>query len=109
MDVHVPSEVTDRLRNAGVDVLTAQEAGRDRQPDEVLLEWGEESQWAIFTNDVDFLILASARQHAGQSFGCVFYADQNTQRSREYAQWLETYAKLEDWDTMRNRVTFIPG
>ena len=47
-------------------------------------------------------------QRSGTEFGCVFYARQDARRSGEYADWLETYAKLETWETMRNGVTYVP-
>jgi hypothetical protein len=38
MDVHVAMEITERLRRAGVDVMTAQEDGAELLPDEGILE-----------------------------------------------------------------------
>ena len=108
MDVHVPGEITERLRAAGVEVMTAQEDGSDRLPDERLMDRAHRNKWALFTNDKHFLRHAAACQKAAVSFGCIFYAAQDVNRSREYAEWLEVYAKLSDWDDFLNRLIFIP-
>jgi predicted nuclease of predicted toxin-antitoxin system len=108
MDVHIPYEITVRLRAAGVDVLTAQEDGSDELKDPALLDRALELDREVFTHDDHFLAEATRRQRAGVSFACVFFAKHVVGMSRIYAEWLETYAKLESPETARNRVIFIP-
>ncbi len=59
MDEHVPSAVTAGLRARGVDVLTAQEAGRVSVEDEVHLALATSLGRALVSRDADF-----ARLHA---------------------------------------------
>jgi predicted nuclease of predicted toxin-antitoxin system len=107
MDVHIPAEITERLRQAGVEVITAQEDGSDRLADERLIDRAYASGWSIFTFDHHFLAHATARQRAGQPFGCIFYAQQNVKKYRQYAGLLEVYAKAENPEDVAGRVIFI--
>jgi predicted nuclease of predicted toxin-antitoxin system len=73
MDVHVPAAV--RLR--GVDVVTAQEDGRELAADPYLLDRATELGRVVVTMDEDFLAAATRRQRAGIRFGGVIYAHQH--------------------------------
>ena len=74
MDEHVPSALTDGLRQRGVNVLTAQDVGMVQTDDERHLEYARQEGRVLFTQDRDFLRLHRAgRQHAG-----VVYARQPT-------------------------------
>jgi len=110
MDEHVDFEITMRLRSAGVDVLTAQEDGAEGMPDVDLLERAMRLGREMVTQDRDFLVEATRRQRKGFSFCCVFYAPQDTKRmtKKDYAEWLETYAKLEEPENVAGRVIYIP-
>jgi predicted nuclease of predicted toxin-antitoxin system len=108
MDAHVPTEITSRLRSAGVDVLTAQEGGSDDWKDIRLLDRALFLEREIFTQDEDFLIEGSRRLGAGIPFACIFYAHQDPNRNGLYAEWFETYAKLENHLDVCNRMIFIP-
>ena len=68
MDVHVPSAVTEGLRRRGVDVLTSQDDGTREADDEVLLTRATALNRLLFTQDDDFLKLASKWQSSGQPF-----------------------------------------
>jgi hypothetical protein len=59
MDVHVPAAITAGLRLRGIDVLTSQEDGSDRWPDDQLLERSSKLGRVIFSQDDDMLSLAS--------------------------------------------------
>ena len=108
MDVHIPHEITARLRAAGVDVLTAQEDGSDELKDPALLDRALKLDREIFTYDEHFLAEATRRQRAGIPFACVFFAHHVVGMSRIYAEWLESYAKPESPETVRNRQIYIP-
>ncbi|MBK9335751.1 MAG: DUF5615 family PIN-like protein [Lewinellaceae bacterium] len=54
MDVHVHRAVTTGLQRRGVEVMTCQEAGLGRAPDDEILEFARANQWVIFTQDDDF-------------------------------------------------------
>jgi len=60
-DVHVPRAVVNGLRLRGVDVLTAQEDGSPRLPDDELLDRAGELERVLFTQDTDLLGECSIR------------------------------------------------
>jgi predicted nuclease of predicted toxin-antitoxin system len=69
LDENVALAVALGLRRYGVDVITSQEAGLLGQPDEVQLRFVQDSGRVIFTQDQDFLVIASQRRdHAGIAF-----------------------------------------
>jgi hypothetical protein len=108
MDVHIPAEITARLRARDVDVLTSQEDGTDELPDDMLLDRATELARALFTYDTDFHRIASRRLRESIHFYCVFFAEGDASKNRLYAEWLETYAKLGDPADFRNRLVYIP-
>jgi len=65
-DQHVPAPVTQGLRHRGIDVLTAQDAGRCGLPDSDQLQFALAEGRVLMTFDPDFLALAAGgAQHAG--------------------------------------------
>lgn len=78
MDVHVPLAIARALRRKGHDVLTAQKDHAARLSGPELLDRAGSLGRIIFTQDVDFLAEAAARQRAGSSFPTVIYAHQFT-------------------------------
>lgn len=66
MDEHLPAQVTQGLRRLGIDVLTAQEAGRCGLPDPDQLAFATAEEWVMVTFDTDYLALHRAGvRHAG--------------------------------------------
>ena len=76
MDVHVRRAVTNGLRLRGVDVLTTQEDGTARWPDDRLLDRAGELGRILFSHDDDLLTEAELRQQEGRPFAGVIYAHQ---------------------------------
>jgi hypothetical protein len=76
MDVHVARALTVGLRLRGVDVLTAQEDGTSRLPDDALLERAHALRRVLFTQDDDLLREAARRHGTGEPFSGVIYAHQ---------------------------------
>jgi hypothetical protein len=74
MNVHIRRQITEGLRQRGVDVLTAQEDGTTRLPDSELLNRAIELGRILFTQDSDLLREATRRQRAGEFFTGVIYA-----------------------------------
>ena len=65
-DQHLPRPVVDGLRRRGIDVLTAQEAGRCGVPDPDQLAFATAQGRVLVTFDPDFLALHQAgTPHAG--------------------------------------------
>ena len=68
-DEHVPRAVALGLRRRGIDVLTAQQAGRLSIPDDEQLEFAAADGRVMVSEDTDFLILhAAGASHAGIAF-----------------------------------------
>ncbi|MBI2194851.1 MAG: DUF5615 family PIN-like protein [Planctomycetes bacterium] len=66
MDQHFPGPASQGLRRHGVDLLTAQEAGRCGLPDSDQLTFATAEERVLVTFDTDFLELHQAEvQHAG--------------------------------------------
>jgi len=76
IDQHVNAAITDGLRRRGIDVLTVREDGFDRRPDADILARATELGRVVFTQDVDFILLADEWLAAGRSFSGVVFAHQ---------------------------------
>ncbi len=75
-DEQVARAVVRGLRERGMDVLTAAEAGLLGAPDEKHLAWARNQGRVILTQDDDFLRLhAAGEEHAG-----IVYAEQGARR-----------------------------
>jgi rRNA-processing protein FCF1 len=61
IDEHVHRAITG-LRLRSVDLLTAQEDGRRKTPDDVLLDRATELRYVVFSQDEDLLAEATRRQ-----------------------------------------------
>lgn len=71
-DEHVAGAVATGLRDEGVDVLTAHEAGLRGEADERYLRFGLATARIVFTHDDDFLRL----HRQGVSHGGIIYCSQ---------------------------------
>lgn len=76
MDVHVPRAITRGLVVAGVDVLTAQEAGASEISDPELLNRATALGRVLFTRDENLLAESTRRQRDSMPFSGVVYAHQ---------------------------------
>jgi hypothetical protein len=108
MDHHVPSAVTEGLRDLEVDVVTIHEDGRAAADDPVVLERVTTLGRAVYTQDDDFLALARDWLDAGREFAGVIYAHQLHITIGKVIQDLELIAKVLDSDEMYNRIEFLP-
>jgi predicted nuclease of predicted toxin-antitoxin system len=103
LDQHIPAAVAQGLRLRGVDVRTAQEAGRCGLPDADQLQFTTADERVLVTFDSDFLALAAAgAQHAGIAW-C---------QATKHAIGPLLYALLVlhgvlDRDAMRNHVEYL--
>jgi hypothetical protein len=108
MDVHVPAAITAGLRSRGVDVVTSQEDGFDRVPDEQLLERSTEIGRVLFSQDDDLLSLAARCQQEGTSFGGIIYAHQLSAGIGTLTRDLELVISCCTAAELANRVTYLP-
>lgn len=73
MDVHVQGALTEQLELRGVDVITAQDDGRAENEDDELLEGATELGRVVFTQDEDFLAIATEWQQSSLEFAGIVY------------------------------------
>jgi hypothetical protein len=105
LDQHVHGAVPGGLRKYGVDVLTAQEAGRCGLSDADQLAFATAQERVVVTYDADYLALAAGGvTHAGVAF-----CDASRYRNRVGAliQMLVLLHGVSDRDAMKNRVEFL--
>jgi predicted nuclease of predicted toxin-antitoxin system len=107
MDEHVPSAVTEGLRVRGVDVLTAQEDGREGTPDHDLLERATELGRVLFSEDTDLLREAAQRERLGRPFAGVVHTRARTLDIGRCIDDLELICSC-DPEEMVNRVQYLP-
>lgn len=108
MDVHIPAPIAEALRQRGVDVLTAQEDGARRLPDDQLLDRAMALGRALFTEDDDLLAEAASRQAKGEPFAGVIYIRQRQLRIGRCVDELELIAKVYTSEEMADWVQYLP-
>ena len=108
MDHHVDVAITGGLRQRTVDVLTCQEDGTAAWDDEPLLERATSLGRAFFTQDDDFLAIASRWRQSGRSFTGLIYGHQLDLSIGKAIHDLELIAQVYDPADLRDRVEFLP-
>ena len=108
MDVHVPAAVTAGLRRRGVDVLTAQDDGKQESEDEALLNRSTEVNRVLFTQDDDLLAIASQWQKQNREFAGLAYCHQLGAGIGRIIEDLELLALCANDDEVRNCVIYLP-
>jgi predicted nuclease of predicted toxin-antitoxin system len=103
MDQHFPRPASQGLRRHGVDVLTAQEAGRCGMPDADQLGFATADERVIVTFDSDYLALHRAKiQHAG-----IAWCQEQKYSVGQLIQVLLLLHGVLDRDAMRNHVEYL--
>jgi predicted nuclease of predicted toxin-antitoxin system len=108
MDENVHGAVTKGLLLRGVNVLTAQEDGRDNTPDAQVLDRASDLGRVLVTYDDDLLREARSRQTANVAFAGVIYAHQNNIAPGQCIEDLELIATLGDPAEFAGRVQYLP-
>jgi hypothetical protein len=108
MDEHFPVAITNGLRRRGVDVLTAQEDGRDSAPDSELLDRATTLRRVFVTSDTDLLREAAARHQAGKEFTGIAFIQQFAISIGDSVRDLEVLAGACDFDELLNKVEYLP-
>ena len=102
-DQHMHSAVANGLRLRGVDVLTAQDAGRCGMDDHDQLQFATSEKRVMVTHDPDFLALAaSGVQHAG-----IAWCHATKYSIGELIQALDLLHGVLDRDDMKNQVEYL--
>jgi hypothetical protein len=108
IDVHVRQAITTGLRLRGVDVLTAQEDGASRFPDDILLDRATALGRVLFSQDRDLLREAAQRQQRGVPFAGLIYAHQLNMTIGQCVRDLELLALISDPKDFEGRVEYLP-
>lgn len=108
MDVHVPAAITEGLRRRRLDILTSQEDGTREFDDERLLQRVLESGRLLFTQDADFLIIATIWQQAARKFPGIIFSSQDQTAIGRTVDELELVLSCYEADEVENRIIFLP-
>ena len=108
MDVHIPRAVTLALRVCGIDVLTAQEDGSARWPDDQLLLRAHELGRVMVSQDSDMLREGSRLRREGQSFSGIVYAHQLGISIGQFVEALALIAGATEAEEWKGRIDYIP-
>jgi hypothetical protein len=102
-DQHYPGPAVQGVRQVGIDVLTAHEAGRCGLPDPDQLTFARAQERVMATVDPDFLALHnSGTPHAG-----IAWCHATKYSIGQLVQLLILLHAVTDRDAMRNRVEFL--
>lgn len=102
-DQHIAGAVASGLRQHGIDVLTAHEAGRCGIPDPDQLAFATENERVIVTFDTDYLALhQSGVEHAG-----IAWCEATKYKIGPLIQLLILLHAVVDRDAMRNQLEYL--
>jgi predicted nuclease of predicted toxin-antitoxin system len=107
-DHHVPSAICDGLRAKAIDVLTTSDDATESWEDDAILQRATDLGRLVFTQDVDFLLIASHWAQQGRPFAGVVYGHQLRITIGQAIRDLELLAAIMTADEMRNRVEYLP-
>jgi hypothetical protein len=100
LDVHVDHAILAQLRLREVDVLTAQDEGVQRVPDDLLLKHASQLGRPLFTHDIRFQAMAEDWQRQGRPFCGLIFGHLMQLSIGQCVKDLELLAKAtdpEDW------------
>ena len=102
-DQHIHAAIASSLETHGIDVLTAQDAGRCGMSDADQLQFAEANRRVLVTHDTDYLVLASTGvPHAGIAW---FHATKYS--IGQAIQMLLLLHQVLEQDDMVNRVEYL--
>jgi hypothetical protein len=107
-DVHVDYAIANQLRLRSVDVLTAQDVGADRLPDELLLERARELDRPLFTHDIRLHAMAAKWQSDARPFSGVIFGHLMQISIGRCVRDLELIAKATDPSDWVSTVIRLP-
>ncbi|MEH2424001.1 MAG: DUF5615 family PIN-like protein [Nostoc sp.] len=103
LDENVDPVITLGLRRYGIDVTTTNDVELRTQSDEIQLRFIQETQRVLFTQDADFLIIASSRlDHPG-----ITYCKKGTRSIGEIIQTLVLIYEVMTLEEIVGRVEFV--
>jgi predicted nuclease of predicted toxin-antitoxin system len=103
LDENVDRVIASGLRRRAIDVTTTKDAGLLGATDAQQLDYARREGRVIFTQDTDFLVIASKTvEHAG-----IVYARKGTRTNRQLIESLELIHRVLDSDDMLGHVEFV--
>jgi predicted nuclease of predicted toxin-antitoxin system len=108
MDVHIPKAITEALSRYSFEIITAQEDGSQLFEDEELLERTVHLNCLFFTQDEDFLSLATQWQALDRNFHGLIYCHQLRCGIGEIVEDLCLILSCATSPEMKNQVVFLP-
>lgn len=103
LDENVDPTIALGLRRYGIDMTTTNDVGLRTQPDEVQLKFIQEAQRILFTQDADFLTMASRRSdHPG-----ITYCKKGTRSIGEIIEALILIYEVMTPEEMTGTVEFL--
>jgi hypothetical protein len=103
MDQHFPGPASQGLRRHGIDVLTAQEAGRCGLPDADQLAFATTEDRVMVTFDTDY----SALHQSGVAHAGIAWCPEQKYSVGQLIQALLLLHGVLDRDAMRNHVEYL--
>lgn len=108
MDHNVVRAVAEGCRVMGLDVLTAFEDGRHEQNDIDILERATALGRIVFTQDIDFIVLATERQTLGTPFSCVVFGKHGSMSVRKVIDDLFLICHTLTVEELSNQLIWLP-
>ncbi len=102
-DQHIPGPVAHGVRQAGIDVLTAYDAGRCGLPDQDQLAYATAAERVLVTFDPDYL----AMHNGGAVHAGIAWCHATKYAIGSLVQLLVLLHAVSDRDSMRNRVEYL--
>jgi predicted nuclease of predicted toxin-antitoxin system len=90
-----------------MDVVTAQERGREDADDARLLAEALADRRVMLTNDTDFLVLAARHSAQGETFAPIYFWPQQGRSVGEIVRRVLRAASVEDYTSACSRVHFL--
>jgi len=109
MDHHIRAEITEGLRQRGINVLTAFDDGSFRLDDNSLLARATTLDRILVSQDKDLLVIAARWQQVGHDFAGIEFAGHQNVEISSTIEYLELVARVLEPGDVRNRVEFIPA
>jgi hypothetical protein len=106
-DEHVVFALVEALRRRRMDVVRAQDRGREEADDADLLDEALADERVMLTNDTDFLRLAAERAAIQQRFAPIFFWPQQRRSIGQLVRSIIREASRHDYGSACSRVFFL--
>jgi len=101
-DESVNVAIVEGLKRRGVEAFSPKDINKLGLTDEQQIEVATQNRAVIFTHDVDFLRIASQKEHPG-----IIYVHQQKLSVGECIRRLKTIVETKSPQEMRNRIIFL--